>query len=360
MIKEINFYGEIIDAIPVNWWTGEEEKGNFIALDQFLESLEDLNSMSETDELIIHVNSPGGSVFSAISIRSRLQEIKAKKTVIYDGIVASAASFICIGIGAKIKMHKGAMVMIHNASAFLYGYYEKRDIERTLNMFEGIEQTISGLYEEKTGLSLEELLELQDKETWLTHDQALNYGFIDEIISDTVEVGISEDNIFSNGLKFSARIFNNYTNGLPILNKKIENKQKEVDEMGEILDILELKNTYPDFIKEIENESYKHGVSDERGRIKDIDEIANSIDSEFVIEAKYGEKPLSAKDLAFEAIKNKSNTTVTFNTAREIELNNKVNAIPNNGNADNTKKDIERLKNKFLENAGLKSEEKGE
>ena len=55
----INLYGEVVQARPVDFWTGNPIPGNFICVDEFLKDLEEL---AEKDSVTVHINSVGGPV----------------------------------------------------------------------------------------------------------------------------------------------------------------------------------------------------------------------------------------------------------------------------------------------------------
>ena len=88
---EINMYGEVVSRIPVDWWTGEKIPGNFIALDEFLE---DLKEIEDKANINIHINSVGGDFYAGLAIYNRLKVLAGNVTTINDGLAASAASII--------------------------------------------------------------------------------------------------------------------------------------------------------------------------------------------------------------------------------------------------------------------------
>ena len=127
------------------------------------------------------------------------------------------------------------------------------------------------------------------------------------------------------------------------------------------MDIKELKAAYPDLIDQIteearataqtENaEAVKNAVDEavkaERERMKEIDSIAQTVGAELVNEAKYGDTPMNAKDLAFKAMQDQQakGTEYLKNRSQEIESSNvnNVTADPVSGSEKDTQvKDIE-------------------
>lgn len=133
------------------------------------------------DDLEVEINSGGGSVFAGSEIYTALKSYKGNVTVRIVGLAASAASVIAMA-GNRILMSPTAQIMIHNATARSSGDY--RDMDHTSEVLKNTNKTIANAYKIKTGKTEEELLELMDKETWMTADRAKELGFIDEIMFD--------------------------------------------------------------------------------------------------------------------------------------------------------------------------------
>lgn len=135
----------------------------------------------ENEELKVVINSPGGDVQAGQEIYSILKDIKNPVTINVQSIAASAASMIAMA-GDTVKMSPVALLMIHNASTSTAGDY--RDMQHTAYVLQTVNAAIVQAYIAKTGKSEDELKAMMDKETWLTANQCLEYGFADEIIKD--------------------------------------------------------------------------------------------------------------------------------------------------------------------------------
>lgn len=141
------------------------------------------NALKEANgsDVEVHINSGGGSVFDGSEIYTALKDYEGNVTVKIVGLAASAASVIAMA-GDKVLMSPTSQMMIHNASVLAAGDY--RDMEHTAEVLKNVNKTIANAYRIKSGLSDEELLELMNKETWFTPQQALDKGLIDEIMFD--------------------------------------------------------------------------------------------------------------------------------------------------------------------------------
>lgn len=139
----------------------------------------DLN-LIEGQDVDIEINSPGGYIYPASEIYTALMKHKGNVNITITGRAASAASVIAMA-GTHVTMSPTAQMMIHNVSASGAGDY--RDFEHYAEQLKKSNDTIANAYMIKTGKTREEILKLMDHETWFTPDEALENGFIDEILS---------------------------------------------------------------------------------------------------------------------------------------------------------------------------------
>lgn len=137
-----------------------------------------------TDDIVIKLNSPGGDVFEGIEIYNYLKGHSSNITVEVTGLAASAATFVVAGAD-NVIMNVGTSLMIHEASTFAFG--NKKDVQKTLNALETIDDSILSIYENKTGQSKEQLSEWLDEEKWFAADEAVKYGFADSVAKASKE-----------------------------------------------------------------------------------------------------------------------------------------------------------------------------
>ncbi|WP_084295233.1 head maturation protease, ClpP-related [Caldanaerobius polysaccharolyticus] len=139
---------------------------------------EDLEALGDIDTLNIYINSEGGDVFAGQAVYSILSRHKAQKIVYIDGLAASIASVIAMA-GDLVVMPKNAMMMIHNPWTIAMG--NANDFRKLADDLDKIRESLIAAYQSKSNLSKEEIIELMDAETWMTAEEALQYGFADEI-----------------------------------------------------------------------------------------------------------------------------------------------------------------------------------
>ena len=177
---ELTLYGDISST---SWWGDEVTPKQFKA---------DMDALGEIDELDIFINSGGGDVFAGQAIYSILKRKNATKTVYVDGLAASIASVIAMA-GDKIIIPRNAMMMIHNPYTWTAGNSE--ELRKMADDLDKIRESIVNTYEDKTGLEREKIIELMDAETWMTAEDAKEYGFADEV-GDEKEVAASVGGFF--------------------------------------------------------------------------------------------------------------------------------------------------------------------
>lgn len=325
---EISMYGEVVEKRPTDWWTGEPVPGNFIALDDFLRDLDDLGTK---DNITIHINSVGGSLYAGLAIYNRLRALSANVTTINDALAASAASII-FQAGNIRKVNAGSNLMIHEAASFLYGYYQVKDLKDGIKYLEAHNKTAVAAYAERTGRDADSIKNLLAKETWMTGQEAVDAGFADEVITsgEDVSMSLTPDKRFivSNGVAMSTRGMNIMpaaaammtaeewaelstpkNGGEPPQNsanpaQQASNNTHQIGGMNEmeIKNGEDLRKAYPEFTAQIENAARADGINAERERIQGIEGIQNVVgDAEMVKNAKYGENPIDAKELVYQA-----------------------------------------------------------
>ena len=129
------------------------------------------------DRLDVYINSGGGDVFSGSEIYSALREYSGTVKIHVVGIAASAASVIACA--AECEMSPTAQIMVHNVSSCTNGDYH--DMDKMSEILQKANETIAAAYVAKSGMSKQEALDMMDRETWLSAEDALKLGLVDEI-----------------------------------------------------------------------------------------------------------------------------------------------------------------------------------
>jgi ATP-dependent protease ClpP protease subunit len=166
---EIFIYDEIVDPELEAMGLGISAKG----------IRAQLQAVGDVGDLLIHVNSPGGDVNQGFAGYGALMQHPARKTVINEGITASAATWIACA-GDRVVMMPEARMMIHNAWAVSLG--DHRDMARMSQQLGSLDESQRAIYSRRTGLPIEQLARMMDETTYLSAKQAVEQRFADEIM----------------------------------------------------------------------------------------------------------------------------------------------------------------------------------
>jgi ATP-dependent Clp protease, protease subunit len=172
---ELYIYGEIRKKDIIDMWFGDDET----RIDAF--TFKDAINAVDTDNLIVRLNSMGGSVSEGLAIYNLLNEFKGNLTTIVDGFACSAASVIFMA-GKKRIVPESGLLMIHNAWSYAEG--DSNAMKKAAEDLEKITQPSINIYVSKTGLEESKVKEMMDKETWITSQEALEMGFATTIEKD--------------------------------------------------------------------------------------------------------------------------------------------------------------------------------
>ena len=173
----------IYENIGKDFWSDEG-----ISLSEFAKDLSGLGNVKNID---LHVCSNGGCVTAGLGMYSLLKAHKAYITGYNDGVAASIASVVLMSAD-KVIMSNVASFMIHDPWTGAIGSAE--EMRRAADALDTIKVGLVAAYTDKTGLSEEEIDGLMSKETWLTAEQSLDFGFADEI-SESMQMVASVKNL---------------------------------------------------------------------------------------------------------------------------------------------------------------------
>ncbi|MDR2567013.1 MAG: ATP-dependent Clp protease proteolytic subunit [Bifidobacteriaceae bacterium] len=161
-------------------WLGSEvrdENANAICAQMMLLAAED----SERD-IYLYINSPGGSITAGMAIYDTMQYIKPDVATVAVGMAASMGQFL-LSSGAKGKRYATphARVMMHQPSGGIGG--TATDIRINAQLILHMKRQLAELIAQQTGKTVEEINRDSDRDRWFTATEALDYGFIDKVVT---------------------------------------------------------------------------------------------------------------------------------------------------------------------------------
>jgi ATP-dependent Clp protease protease subunit len=133
-------------------------------------------------EIRLYINSPGGSVMAGMAIYDTMQYIECDVATYAMGLAASMGQFL-LSAGTKGKRFSlpHAQILMHQPSAGVGG--TESDIAIQAEQFRRHKRVMAELIAEQTGQSVEKITADSDRDRWFTAHEALEYGFIDYVVS---------------------------------------------------------------------------------------------------------------------------------------------------------------------------------
>lgn len=352
---EITLYGDVLDSVPRDWWTNEVIEGQYITPEGFMD---DLAAVRGKSEVVIKLNSCGGDVYTGIAIHNALKGLSGHKTVIVEGLAASAASVIACA-GDEVQVYPGSIIMIHGVSTMFVDWMTLADLKKAVKSVDSVERALAAIYSAKTGIEEDTLRSMMSNELWMTGAQAVEKGFADTLLGDnglTASVSADKHMLLVAGVRHDVRAFRNIPGDIPVIKETDaepvtagnKNQNQEVIQMTE----QELRVQHPELVAQIESAAMERARTEaaaaERKRIQDIESIEAQIaDKSLIDAAKYGEKPCDAAQLALMAMRRNAQLGQTFLNGLEKDAEasgtQAVASVPNGGNPDEGESETAKL-----------------
>ncbi|GAB3206897.1 ClpP family protease [Marinactinospora thermotolerans] len=139
-------------------------------------------------DIVLCVNSPGGSVHAGMAVYDTMRFIPNDVVTLGMGIAASMGQFLlCAGTPGKRYALPHTRVMMHQPSGGLGG--TAADIAVQAENLAHTKSTMQRLIAEHTGQPLERVVADQRRDRWFTAEEARDYGFVDQVVRSAAELG---------------------------------------------------------------------------------------------------------------------------------------------------------------------------
>jgi len=144
-----------------------------------------LESDNDKRDIAMYINSPGGSVTSALSVYDTMQYIKPKVTTVCIGQAASAGSLL-LSAGAAGQRYSlpNSRIMVHQPSGGVRG--QVTDMEIHLKEILRLKEILTGIYEVHTGQNYKYIFDALERDNFLSPEEAKSFGLIDKIITKNI------------------------------------------------------------------------------------------------------------------------------------------------------------------------------
>lgn len=188
-VADVNLYGDITSNAEIyrNWW-GDDGSRSARDIKQEIEGL-------DVDTINVYINSYGGEVAEALAIYSSLKRHSAQIHTFCDGFACSAATIVFCA-GDVRTMGTIALLMIHNCMSYL-GYANSEEMRKAAEDNDKINQSSIEAYKAVCNLTEDEIKEKMNRETWLTAQECLDYGFATEIADQEEDEEETQQTAFS-------------------------------------------------------------------------------------------------------------------------------------------------------------------
>lgn len=196
---KLNLSGELIPSDWAEIYRRWGYESGFYCPDDVRKAIDKLEP---GEELLLEVNSIGGSVFGGNEIYALLEGCANPTRAVIQSMAASAASYMIMPCD-RIEIHLPAQLMIHRASTWAWGNSE--DLQQAQQMLDTTDESILNTYCRRCGdrVSRNELAAMMENETYIGSADALRYGLVDSIIGgeSNAQPGLLVASAFNNTVK---------------------------------------------------------------------------------------------------------------------------------------------------------------
>jgi len=140
-----------------------------------------LESVDSKKDIMMYVNSPGGSVYAGLGMYDTMQFVGPDVSTICTGMAASmGAVLLTAGAPGKRSALPHARVMIHQPSGGMQG--KSTDMEITLKQMQELRKDLYNILSKHSGKSYEDIEKDSERDYWMRATEAKEYGLIDEVL----------------------------------------------------------------------------------------------------------------------------------------------------------------------------------
>lgn len=171
------------------WLGGEvrDDNANAICAQMLLLAAEDPDR-----DIYLYINSPGGSVTAGMAVYDTMQYVKPDVTTVGMGLAASMGQFLLTaGAPGKRLITPHTRLLMHQPSGGAGG--SATDIRINADLILKMKKELAEITAQRTGKSVEQIEADADRDHWFSAQEALEYGFVDRVISTPQEIGRRAD-----------------------------------------------------------------------------------------------------------------------------------------------------------------------
>jgi ATP-dependent Clp protease protease subunit len=148
---------------------------------ELIEGLLDIEDEEDRDPIDLYITTPGGSAYQLIGLYDVIQSLNSKVNTYGIGRVMSAGVYLLMCGTGKRYTYPNTRFMMHGAQSGIH-YQSYKDLEIRHEEIQNIQSSIENLVTKHTNKKLEDVREDMERDLFMTAEDALSYGIIDEII----------------------------------------------------------------------------------------------------------------------------------------------------------------------------------
>ncbi|MDN4165927.1 ATP-dependent Clp protease proteolytic subunit [Cytophagales bacterium LB-30] len=176
--REIDVFSRLIMDRIIFLGTGVDDNIANIITAQLLF----LESVDAKKDILLYVNSPGGSVYAGLGIYDTMQFVSPDVATICTGLAASMGAVLLAGGAAgKRSSLPHARIMIHQPMSGMQG--QASDMEISLKQTLSVKKDLYDILANHSGKTYEQIEKDSDRDFWMKADEAKEYGLIDEVLT---------------------------------------------------------------------------------------------------------------------------------------------------------------------------------
>lgn len=157
--------------------------------DEIIRKLWYLELIDPGKPIMLIINSPGGSVDAGFAVWDQVSMISSPVTTLVTGLAASMGSILSLCAAPKRRFATpNARIMIHQPALSGVVKGQATDLEIQAKEMIKTRNTLINIYVEKTGKDFQTIERAIDRDTWMTTQEALEFGLLDKIVSSFNEI----------------------------------------------------------------------------------------------------------------------------------------------------------------------------
>lgn len=183
-----NVYKQLMKE-RIIWLGGEvrDDSANAVCAQLLL-----LAAESPDEDIYLYINSPGGSVTAGMAIYDTMQYVKPDVATVGMGLAASMGQFLLTaGTPGKRFITPHTRVLMHQPLGGAGG--SATDIRINADLILQMKKELAEIIAQNTGKSVEQIERDSDRDKWFNAQEALDYGFVDHIVTQPQLIGRKND-----------------------------------------------------------------------------------------------------------------------------------------------------------------------